>query len=147
MITIFKNQKDIPQDMEYVELNDIYFNQNTALKLDENAEKIIEIIDGATLISKFKIRSKFNDIVLDVDKLSAGCKTVLNVLYNPDKVFCLKECGNNALEILYAFSVGNVYSDYALIPFEMEAVNVQTPSGKKAISDYEELKEWWSDEE
>ena len=147
MITIFKNQKDIPQDMEYVELNDIYFNQNTALKLDENAEKIIEIIDGATLISKFKIRSKFNDIVLDVDKLSAGCKTVLNVLYNPDKVFCLKECGNNALEILYAFSTGNVYSDYALIPFEMEAVNVQTPSGKKKISDYEELKEWWSDEE
>ena len=64
MITIFKNKKDIPQDMEYVELNDIYFNQNTALKLDEKAEKIIEIIDGAKLIGKFKIRSKFNDIVL-----------------------------------------------------------------------------------
>ena len=41
MITIFKNKKDIPHDMEYVELNDIYFNQNTALKLDEMAEKII----------------------------------------------------------------------------------------------------------
>ena len=90
MITIFKNKKDIPQNMEYVELNDIYFNQNTALKLDEKAEKIIETIDGAKLISKFKIHSKFNGIVLDVDKLSAGCKTVLNVLYNPDKVFCLK---------------------------------------------------------
>ena len=68
MITIFKNKKDIPQDMEYVELNDIYFNQNTALKLDEMAEKIIETIDGAKLISKFKMLSKFNDTVLDVDK-------------------------------------------------------------------------------
>lgn len=147
MITIFKNKNDISQDMEYVELNDIYFNQNTAAKIDDKAEKIIEIIDQAKLISKYKIRSKFDDIILDIDKLSAGCKTVLNVKYNPDKVFCLKECGNNALEVLYSLSSGNVYSDYALIPFEMKAVNVQTNSGKKVISDYEELKEWWSNEE
>lgn len=147
MITIFKNKKDIPQDMEYIELNDIYFNQNTALRLEDKAEKIVETIDGAKLISRFRISSKFNDIVLDIDKLSAGCKTVLNVLYNPDKVFCLKECGNNALEILYGFSKGNVYSDYALIPLEMDAVNVQTSSEKKVIRDYEELKEWWNNEE
>ena len=147
MITVFKNKKDIPQDMEYVELNDIYFNQNTAVKLDDRSEKIIEIIDGAKLISKYKICSKFNDSVLDIDKLSAGCKTVLNVLYNPDKVFCLKECGNNALEVLYGLMSGNVYSDYAIIPFEMDAVNVQTSSGKKEINDYEELKEWWNHEE
>lgn len=86
-------------------------------------------------------------MLLDVDKLSAGCKTVLNVLYNPDKVFCLKECGNNALEVLYNLEAGNVYSDYALIPFEMAAVSVQTSSGRKKICDYEELKEWWSYEE
>ena len=147
MITIFKNKKDIPQDMEYVELNDIYFNQNTAAKLDDKAEEIIQIIDEAKLISKYKIRSKFNDTILDIDKLSAGCKTVLNVVYNPDKVFCLKECGNNALEVLYGLMSGNVYSDYALIPFEMEVVNVQTSLGQKEISDYEELKEWWVNEE
>ncbi len=41
VITIFKNKNDIPQEMEYVELNDIFFNQNTALKLEEEAEKII----------------------------------------------------------------------------------------------------------
>jgi hypothetical protein len=28
----------------------------------------------------------------------------------------------------------------------MEAVNVQTSSGKKEINDYEELKEWWENE-
>ncbi len=143
MITIFKDKNDIPKDMEYVELNDIYFNQNTARKLDDRAKKVIEIIDGAKLIGKYKIYSKFNDVVLDIDKLSSGCKTVLNVLYNPDKVFCLKECGNNALEVLYTLDAGNVYSDYALIPLEMAAVCVQTSVGKKEICDYEELKEWW----
>ena len=147
MITIFKNKNDIPQDMEYVELNDIYFNQNTASKLDDRAEQIIEIIDEAKWISKYKICSKFNDVILDIDKLSSGCKTVLNVAYNQDKVFCLKECGNNALEVLYGLESGNVYSDYALIPFEVEAVNVQTSSEKKEIKDYEELKEWWMNEE
>ena len=80
--------------MEYVELNDIYFNQNTAHKLDDRAQKVIGIIDEAKLIGKYKICSKFNDIVLDVDKLSSGCKTVLNVLYNPDSflrsLFCFR---------------------------------------------------------
>jgi hypothetical protein len=41
MITIFKNKKDIPQNMEYVELNDIYFNQNTASMLDDKNQYLI----------------------------------------------------------------------------------------------------------
>ena len=147
MITIYKNKKDILQDMEYIELNDVYFNQKTASILDERAEKIIEEIDGSMRVGKYKIRSRFDDIIIDIDKLSAGCKTALNVLYNPDKIFCLKECGNNALEVVYSLEQGNVYSDYALIPFDMEAVNIKTASEEKIISDYEELKEWWGNEE
>ena len=55
MITIFKSKKDIPQSMEYIELNDLFFNQNTAILIDEKAEQIIETIDDAKLISKYKI--------------------------------------------------------------------------------------------
>lgn len=146
MITIFKNKLDIPNNMEYIELNDLFFNQNTTALIDRRAEKFIETIDGAKLIGKYKILSRFDDVAIDIDKLSAGCKTVLNVLYYPDKVFCLKECGNNALEILYNLEKGYVYSEYALIPFTMDSVMVQTRSMKKIISDYEELKEWWEDE-
>ena len=147
MITIFKSRKDIPQDKEYIELNDVFFNQNTVASLDERATPIVEEIDDSKLLGKYKIRSRFDDVTLDVDQLSAGCKTVLNVLYYPDKVFCLKECGNNALKVLYGFESGSVYSDYALIPFEMEKVMVQTKDGSRIIDDYEELKEWWKNEE
>lgn len=146
MITIFKNKKDIPHTLEYVELNDIFFNKQTVLKLDGRAERIIEQIDGARLISKYKIESRFNGVTLDIDCLSTGCKTVLNVLYFSDKVFCLKECGENALEILYHLEAGNVYSDYAIIPFEMGKVCVISDKDSKIIEDYEELKEWWEDE-
>lgn len=147
MITIFRDKKDIPQCMSYVELNDLFFNQNTASIIDKRAENIIETIDDAKLISKYKICSRFNEAVLDIDRLSSGCKTVLNVLYYPDKVFCLKECGNNALEILYHFEAGYVYSEYALIPFDMNSVVIQTKSEKRIVSAYEELKEWWNYEE
>lgn len=133
--------------MKYVELNDLFFNQNTASMIDKRADKIIEAVDEARIISKYKICSRFNEVTLDIDRLSAGCKTVLNVLYYPDKVFCLKECGNNALEILYGLDEGYVYSDYALIPLNMNPVIIQAKSGRRVTNDYEELKEWWSNEE
>lgn len=147
MITIYKDKKDIPVDKEYIELNDVFFNQNTVSKLDDKANEIIENIGDSKLIGKFKIESKFNGVTLDVDCLSTGCKTVLNVLYNPEKVFCLKECGDNALETLYGLEGGAVYSDYAIIPFEMNGVMVFDSNGTRAITDYEELKEWWNNEE
>ncbi len=147
MITIFKNKNDIPSDMDYVELNDVFFNQNTVSKLDDRANAIVEKIDASKLIGKYKIESKFNGVALDIDCLSTGCKTVLNVLYFPEKAFCLKECGDNALEVLYELDAGTVYSDYAIIPFDMKDVRVSDQNGIRVISDYEELKEWWNNEE
>ena len=147
MITIFKDKKDIPSDKEYVELNDVFFNQKTVSWIDDKASAIIEKIDASKLIGKYKRESKFNGVTLDIDCLSTGCKTVLNVLYFPDKVFCLKECGDNALEVLYGLKAGAVYSDYAAIPFDMNEVNVSDLNGTRVISDYEELKEWWNNEE
>lgn len=146
VITVFKNKQDIPKEMDYIELNDLFFNQNTVLIIDEHARRIMEQIDGVKWISKYKISSRFNGVALDIDKLSTGCKTVLNVMYYPEKVFCMKECGDNALGILYALKEGNVCSEYAMIPFDMESVIVQTAKEKKVISDYEELKAWWQDE-
>ena len=58
MITIYKNKKDIPDNMDYVELNDVFFNQNTGSKLDDRAKVIVEKIDNSRLVGKYKIESK-----------------------------------------------------------------------------------------
>ena len=108
MITIFKQKNDIPEDLEYIELNDVFFNQHTASLLDENAVSLIQKIDHSEMISKYRM--------------------------------------NNALNILYQLEKGYVYSEYALIPLEMNCVMVQDHMGKRMISDYEELKEWWQNE-
>ena len=146
MITIFKNKQDIPKEMEYVELNDLFFNQNTVLVTDECARKIIKQIDDAEWLSKYIISSRFNGVALDIDRLSTSCKIILNVMYYPEKVFCMKECGEDALSVLYRLEKGNVYSDYAMIPFDMESVIGRTDTNKEVFSDYEELKEWWQKE-
>ncbi len=147
MIRVYKNINDIPGDMEYIQLNDIFFNEITCDLLDDRAIDIIKQIDSSDLIGKYKIRTRFGDDILNIDKISSGCKTVLNVLYNPDKVFWLLDCGENALEILYGFEKGNVYSETAMIPFEMSPVEVCTAAGYRVIDDYEVLKEWWYNEE
>mgnify|MGYP006968282883 FL=1 len=40
MITIYKKKEDIPPNMEYIELNDVFFNQNTVVKLEDQAKKL-----------------------------------------------------------------------------------------------------------
>jgi oligoribonuclease NrnB/cAMP/cGMP phosphodiesterase (DHH superfamily) len=147
MITIYKDKKDIPNDKEMIILNDVYFNKVTVDKLDDKAEDIINRIDGATLVGKYRIKSKFNDVVLDIDKLSTGCKTVLNIIYNLDKVFYIAECGDNALDIIYSLQEGYVYCDFATISFEMDKVKTVSNGIEAEIDDYEELKEWWNSEE
>ena len=52
MSTIYKSKKDIPGNMDYAELNDDFFNQNTVSKLDDRACAIVEKIDASKLIGK-----------------------------------------------------------------------------------------------
>ncbi len=146
MITIYKI-KFIPKGMEQVELNDVFFNKYTSAMIDEKANSIIRTIDGSELISKYQIKSKFDGTILNIDKLSTGCKTALNILYNSDKVFDIRECGDNALDMIYTFDKGNICCKYPLISFDMIEATVIDSNGSKIISDYDDLKRWWIDED
>ena len=55
MLTIYKKKEDIPQGAQYVELNDLFFNQHTVMCLDGKAKNIIEQIDEAKILIRFKI--------------------------------------------------------------------------------------------
>ena len=143
MITIYKSREDIPKDTELIELNDLFFNQNIIERLDMAAQEIIGKIDGAVLREDYRISSGINGEVLNIDKLSTGCKTALNIYYFPEKVFSLKECGDNALDEIYLFQSGQVYSEYPIITLFMPSVQIVDKAGKRVVSDYEELKGWW----
>ena len=150
MITIYRKKEDFTNrnfpNIICVDVNDVYFNSITSQLIDDRARAIISKIDGAVLEEKYKIRSKFNDTLLDIDKLSTGCKTALNVLYYPHVLVNIKECGDNALEVIFGMEDGSIYSDYPMIPFDFEEVKVVDYKGEQIISNYDELKEWWEDE-
>ena len=145
MITVYK-VKAIPKDMEKVTLNDIFFNKITVELLDERAAEIIAAIDHSEMDGKYSIRSRFDGSMLNIDRLSTGCKTALNILYNPDKVFDVRECGDNALDVIYALPNGNIFCDYPLISFDMTEVSAYDKKGLRTFDSYEELKEWWNHE-
>jgi hypothetical protein len=145
MITIYKNNA-IPKGSKVVRVNDVFFNKYTAAMLDDRAKSVIKTIDTSEMINQFSIKSRFDGMVLNIDKLSTGCKTVLNVMYNTDKIFDICECGDNALDVLYTLEDGKICCEYPLISFEMKMVKVKGKKDERIIDSYEELKEWWMDE-
>ena len=146
MIKIYKN-KSVPKTEQVVKINDTYFNKYTSGMLDEKAKDIISRIDMSKMLDRYTITSRFDETKLNIDKLSTGCKTALNIMYNPDVIFDVSECGENALEVIYSMGAGKIYCDYPMIAFNMEAVFAIDKSGDRVIKDYEELREWWKDED
>lgn len=145
MITVYKNNA-IPKGSNVIKINDIFLNKYTAAMLDDRAKCIIQTIDQSEMLNKFSVKSRFDGMVLNIDKLSTGCKTVLNVMYNPDKVFDICECGDNALDVLYTLEEGKICCDYPLVSFDMKKVKAKDKKDERIIESYDELKEWWMDE-
>ena len=136
---------------ETVVFNDIYFNKITMNKLDyERSYNIIKGIDEVELTKDFKIVSKFNGKVVSLDKLSTGCKTALNIMFNPSKTFLIEECGMNALTTIYRNSIGNASTRYLIGPFfnEMDVDILIVFNGKeKRFSKVEDMLTWVEESE
>ena len=97
MIYIYTNKQD---SENWILQNDWYFNLYTSNEnFSKENEKIIWLIDHAKLISNKRIETKYG--LGTVRNLSSGCKTLLNVMKNPDKVVNADECGKNVLDILF----------------------------------------------
>ena len=81
------------------------------------------------------------------DNYISASRIADELFYEESKLFGYEKDSDNALEVLYGLETGAVYSDYAIIPFDMETVRVSDKNEVRVISDYEELKEWWNNEE
>ena len=140
----------IKEDIENViNINDVYFNKYTFKKLEyETTKNVVKEIDGVELTQDFKIISKFTDSILDLTKLSTGCKTVLNILYNQDKVFNISECGLNAISLIYEMSVGNVYVNTLVTPLlkDMDCnIEVVVKKASYNFASISDLRSWYSE--
>ena len=88
--------------------NDWYFNLYTSNEsISETEKKIIEIIDHAKVTPEKRIETKYG--LGTLRNLSSGCKTLLNVMKNPQKIVNADECGQNVLDILFSMDGISLY--------------------------------------
>lgn len=93
----------------YVDYNDMFF-QSVSLRNTEITNVILQRIDKAHYASEDTFIGRDKALgALNKSLLSSGCKTLLNIAYNPDICFSLAECGPNALECLGILNDGIVY--------------------------------------
>lgn len=144
MLNIYLSKPD-----RVINLNDGYFSKFTFDLLEyELSKKIVMNIDGVELTNDFMIVSKFTDGKVDLSKLSTGCKTALNVVSNPDKVFDIFECGLNAITEIYKTGIGNIYTKELILPFGMDFdcdINLIYKDNQKKFNKISDLINWHID--
>lgn len=113
-LNIYTNKADIPSNIDFIDYNDIFFN-GELLKNTELTKFILNKIDKAAYNSPTTFIGRDPDLgTIYKEHLSTGCKTLLNIVNNPDKCFDVIECGPNALKLLSFIKDGNILYYIAL---------------------------------
>lgn len=142
MLNIFLDEK-----ANMVKYNDFYFNKYTFSQMEfEKAYNVIKSIDGVLLQDNMMFKSKITGGEVTLDCLSTGCKTVLNVIFNKDRVISALECGVNALYYLYQHCSGSIYLKELITPyFDNLVIDVCVMVKDKQLffKDTYSLREWY----
>lgn len=89
----------VPSELTVIKNNNRFFDTTTYPKVDERCRDIVQLIDKSTVSPDLtKVSSNvFNLPPVPLSEISAGSKTLLNILYNPTLCFDLHECGRFAM--------------------------------------------------
>ena len=125
MINIYTEESYIPSSKEMVSLNSSYFEFHTKQQpLTQQDLTIIKTIEKG-----------------NTENLSAGCKTVLNILRHPDIIFDTSECSPIAIRLLC--TMDNLSFFCKNIP---PIIEVKTPiqiDNSITLTSSKEYFDWW----
>lgn len=111
---IYTKRNDVPENIQIEDDNDTFF--NGTINNDSTTSKILKYIEQAEYANQTGFYGRDSDLgMINSQYLSTGCKTLLNVLYNPNRCFNLIECGQNALEVLPLIKEGYVLWEYPIL--------------------------------
>lgn len=128
---------------ECIKYNDNYFDEhNEQYKIDDKAKEIMKNIDDVEYKENHRFCSKFEpNADIKLDELSTGCKTALNVYFNPNKIFTVAECGTNAIKEILNLPQGNIYfSFYTTIPDFTNSLKVVYDNNIEEVTDKYDLR-------
>lgn len=91
MLNIFYGQMDSAIYNTSVYFNNVYLDN---WLMDDFSQKMIRAIDKAEVLSGQAVKSRYLGVI-PTTKISGGCKTLLLIYHEPDKVFNATTCGDN----------------------------------------------------
>lgn len=107
-LTIYTQKEDIPSNIKFINYNDKFFG-SVQLSNDKLCQKIMNAVDNAQYSSPNTFIGRDKELgELNKEHLSTGCKTLLNIVNNPDMCFDVVECGQNALSLLCEIKEGHI---------------------------------------
>lgn len=99
-LTLYLYEKDIPNNVELCKNNDLFFDGCTLLKDTDLYSNVLMNIDQAVYNTPETFIGRDSSLgAIYRENLSTGCKTLLNIINNPNICFSLIECGVNAKEL------------------------------------------------
>lgn len=120
-LVVYTDRKQIPETMMYVNYNDKFFN-GTSLKDGPKVREALRKIDKAEYNSEITFIGRDKELgALNKSNLSTGCKTIINIINNPEVCFDVIECGQNALELLHLVDNGHILWKMPILHFVGEA--------------------------
>lgn len=99
--------------------NDAFFDfdvSNGRKKFDKICRDFMKKIDDAEYVDRYTVKSGLTNYNVSICNLSTGCKTLLNILRHPDKIFYMGECGDNVLEHIFNLKTGKICMNLFFIP-------------------------------
>lgn len=145
MLTIYLDMESIKsRNLELINFNDKAFDGSITDEFIKSNEDYIKKIDESEYLGNLRMKSKFTDTVVSIDKLSTGCKTLYNILLNADNnkiVVNTIECGYNVIHEIMLLEKGNVYTPILGITSLPKAVKIVKNNEEYIVSDISKLAE------
>lgn len=112
-LNVYTDKSQIPKGMEYIGINDSFFDLETNLQDNPITHSILASIDKAKYNSELTFIGRSEGLgALNKTMLSTGTKTLLNIIGHKDICFDVCECGDNALSMLPLITNGNILWRY-----------------------------------
>ena len=129
--------------------NEVFFARNIRFTdLTPIDFEIIKNIDGAYIYENDYFKTPFG--IAQIKNFSTGCKTVINALHFPEKIFNFAECGGNAISELIRVSVMFDHDISIYLPRyrEIEKLNAPITLNNITVTTSDEFYDlWYGDED
>lgn len=102
-----------------VYFNDAYFNSGIyhgSIRMNKQNIDILLKVDGFRYTKGIKGISKYGQYEIPLTSVSTGCKTLINICSDLNKIFYIGECGNNVLKMIFNLDKGRVCMNRYFVP-------------------------------